>query len=924
MTVFDSLRTGLAVALFSVVGASCGGGGPRGAGAPPVSVPPTAVAPWEVRALFSYGQRDLIDVDGEGVRFVADGMRVQLEGDRVRFAAEHVFDAFRCSARVGSGYVFMTESGALYTATDFLGPLALRRASGTQVTSCLVSRGVMVVKEGHNDLLFVGHEGETWRLPDALRGQVVDAAFRDLRHGIVIVAPGVALLTRDNVTYAPIDFGGRTALRVRPEAERWVLQTADAWFAVSETGEATELAEPPEVANAAPSDEVLDRVLAAAQARQPVAFTDTLPGPEGRLLVRLAEDDDEGEPVDVSTATWSPAAGLLPVHAPRTDCEVLEWGGRALAHCPDGIHVQDGAAGWRSLGESVDARIVAAADGSTFATLDECEGEHRQAAQLTCERTLRVHDGEGWRTRVLDERVELLDVHGRHVLVRTRRARTLRVLSMDSAAGDRTLSMPAPFERLFLRFDAGGGVWGSAWGATEDGVTPTIAVYAPPGEPLAEVILPDDAFGFEMADGLHGMAVGDALDEVWVTTDGARSWERLTLPGVGELAALELPVNHRGGSSPVLQCGALGCRVHYTWFWGAPSVLAHMDRTSVIHVPRGEAEPGEPLAWSRASVSPTPVVECQLPSYGDEREWSASVQRTTGFLGLEGEQLRWTFHAGGRVFEAASGDLSSAPISAEELSYGVMEPLLLTPRFALFDHETQPMDSEEPDPDLVAGALRRVPAGGVPEPLELPVPEELPTHFAAALPLAGGRSGIHFVAMRGERMAYDIVAELDQDGAVVRTRVFVLPAQGHVRWLAVRGAVPGLLVGGPGRAELLFHPVDGAVATAVVPPESAVVRLCDRAGGGIRVVANDVPLGPSLRTGAEESRFYSPVLRLDGDATCVLGFQPRTAPSWTFEPSETVPRWLTFEAQRGALRVRVVEPGRAPTAPVTCTAPAAP
>ncbi|MBK6812546.1 MAG: hypothetical protein IPL19_08815 [Sandaracinaceae bacterium] len=90
MTVFHSLRTGLAVALFSVVGGSCGGGGPRGAGTPPVSVPPNSDAPWQVRALFSYGQRDLVDVDGEGVRFVADGMRVQLEGDRVRFAVEHV------------------------------------------------------------------------------------------------------------------------------------------------------------------------------------------------------------------------------------------------------------------------------------------------------------------------------------------------------------------------------------------------------------------------------------------------------------------------------------------------------------------------------------------------------------------------------------------------------------------------------------------------------------------------------------------------------------------------------------------------------------------------------------------------------------------------------------------------------------------
>ncbi|MBK7156868.1 MAG: hypothetical protein IPH72_34755 [Sandaracinaceae bacterium] len=135
---------------------------------------------------------------------------MRLEGDDVHFAVEHVFDPSRCGERVGDGYVFITVDGAIYSAEEFLGPLTLRRPGGARVTSCLVTRGVMVVE------VFVGPEGETWRLPDALRGHVVDAAFRDLRHGIVVVPPGVALLTRDNVTYAPIDLGGRSVLSAWP------------------------------------------------------------------------------------------------------------------------------------------------------------------------------------------------------------------------------------------------------------------------------------------------------------------------------------------------------------------------------------------------------------------------------------------------------------------------------------------------------------------------------------------------------------------------------------------------------------------------------------------------------------------------------------------------------------------------------------
>lgn len=132
------------------------------------------------------------------------------------------------------------------------------------------------------------------------------------------------------------------------------------------------------------------------------------------------------------------------------------------------------------------------------------------------------------------------------MLVEARRTRDLQLLSVDSAGGDRTLSLPG-FTRLFLRFDAGGGLFGIGVGHPSDGETPVIPVYAPPGEPLAEVTLPEGAFGFRMADGRHGIALGETLDKVWVSTDGARSWERLTL--------LE-PATWRGWSCPSAVVGA--------------------------------------------------------------------------------------------------------------------------------------------------------------------------------------------------------------------------------------------------------------------------------------------------------------------------------------------------------------------------------
>ncbi|MBK7156843.1 MAG: hypothetical protein IPH72_34620 [Sandaracinaceae bacterium] len=196
----------------------------------------------------------------------------------------------------------------------------------------------MVVEEGRNDLLFVGPEGETWRLPDALRGHVVDAAFRDLRHGIVVVPPSA---TRGS------NRAGRS-----PRAP-----TRDTV-----------------------SDAPLDRVLVAAQARQPMAFSGSLPGPDGRLLLHVADDDDDAETVPAqNTVTWSPTRGFETLEAPGEECETRSWGGRALAHCLDAIHVQDDAGGLCQLAGAT-MQLVAAADGSTLATLDACDAEGGRAA----------------------------------------------------------------------------------------------------------------------------------------------------------------------------------------------------------------------------------------------------------------------------------------------------------------------------------------------------------------------------------------------------------------------------------------------------------------------------------------------------------------------------------------------------------------
>lgn len=923
MTSRSSLRAAAVGVVIGVFGCGCGGGGTPETSTPARVAPPMADPPWEVRALFGFGEQGIDAVDGEEDHFIADGMRVALEGDEVRFAADHSFDPFTCSAHLEDGYVFLTRDGALYTASEFMGPLTAHGAPGQSAMSCLISRGVMVAKLGGNDLLFVGSDGDSWHLPEAMRGNVVDAAFRGPRSGIVIVSPGVALLTRDNVTYAPIDLGGRTAVSTWPEAERWLVLTSDGWFSVSDAGVPTLLDAAPVRTRREVPDEVFERIDRAARARQPVAFSDSLPGPDGRVLVYLDPDYVEDENALPLLETWSPTTGLRSVHRPGEGCEIRAWGGRALANCPDALLVQE-RTGWRHLTESNGGRVVLSRDGSTLATLDDCDPERGDADAGTCGRTLRVHDGERWRSRTLDARVALLDVHGSHALVQEERGRAVRVVSVESAADDRTLTMPAPFATLFVRFDAGGGIFGSAWGQMRDGVTPTIAVYGPPNEPLAEVTLPADAFGFEMADARHGMAVGDSLDEVWVTTDGARTWQPLVLPVAGDASEVELPVNARGGSSPVLQCSAVACRVHYAWLWGAPAATAGLDPAGRLVIAPEPAEAAA-LTWTPpAPTGPSRAVECNVPASGDG-EGSDRAQRSTGSLTVRGDQLRWAFHENGRTFEAVSADLSSAPISTDELVNGVLEPLLVTPRFALFDHCTQPMDSDEPDPDYEC-SLRQVRSNAEPAPFLVPIPDlrdDDVTSLLATYPLPRGRTANHVGVSRGDHRIRDVVVELDADGDVVRSRLFVVPRFGHVGWLAVRGSTPGLLLGGPGRSELRFHGIDGSAAVSVALPGEAPVRLCPRSGAGVSVVATDASFGPRLHTGTDEPYAYVPVVRLAGEASCLLGYQPR--PTWSFSdyPSVIASRWLGFDVARGVLRARSVQPGTGASEPVACSPPAA-
>lgn len=901
---------------ISILLFACGGTAPVVESRPPVEEPVVSEVEgepeWAVRPLFRHGPAAIVTGSpGDALQLMVEGARVEVEGDELRWADSVSVDPIWCGTHVDGRYYFTSASGALYASDTFLGPLELLREGHFYLRSCLVRFGVHSVITGPGNLVLVGPGDRIAELPDSLSGRVVDAAFRSPTKGVVVVVPGDALFTKDLETFSPVDVGGRAVLESWPEEDRWVLVTDDGHFAIDEDGKAERLEGTFEPSFPRVPEDVEARLREASIARQPLAWTEAMPDRAGRLLLLRHDDERYGRPVDGAIQRWS-ADGLETVPAPEAipRCFMGSWGSQPLWRCEGKASTWDGA--WREIGEV--GTVVAAHDGSSIATEGYCLPDGADER----DRTICLYDGERWRHRTLEERWSLSDVLGEWVLLRSRRER--RVISFADPTIDLRVELGEGLRVRSMGFDAEGGLWGRA--GSDDGL---VGFRGDPGEPVVPFALPEGTRELGMVDGRRGMAVGETLADVWVTRDGAETWEPLALPIQGEAANAP----RRGH----LRCGVSGCVLENAFVWGSPELLAAAASPGPMVVP--PVREGEWPRWRTGRAEQT-TVRCALEVRRDDAMagygYGDSSESTVGELSIEGQReeeprLRWAFHAAGRSFEAESGRLPEAMARQLRNNLGNLLPLHLTPRLAIVDRCAIPMDSEEPDPPPVCGAPHVVRSGSVPEPLDLDLPEHVRAFFVGALPMPGGRLALRFAHEKEYQPSVEIVAVIDRDGRVERRRLYLFSQRGFARVLAVRGRDAGLAIGEPGTDGFAFHSVDRQrepVPLGVYP--LGPLPVCRRSPGRTGTVAlgdrwlldAHLLLGEG-RDGPAPGQYHEPIVALNGADSCLAGFAPRSPRPWTDEMIERPDPWVDIAIRRGTLQVRSVPAEGEAGDPVQCT-----
>jgi hypothetical protein len=293
------------------------------------------------------------------------------------------------------------------------------------------------------------------------------------------------------------------------------------------------------------------------------------------------------------------------VELPSRRCTLTTWGAKFLASCylpEDGAHglfVTDGERPFTELRRgTLDAGGFAAAkDGGVIAIDGACENVERERDEAT---PVCVYDGGTWHTRALPGRAVLLDASGDALLYRRMSMRftdphnslgELRVLrNADNDADGRAIQLDTPGAVLVSASFASGGVLA---GIAVRGNERFVAIGTP-DRPLALRALPSSAERVAFADPTRGIASGRDLSHVWVTTDGARTWSRLSPPIDGDASgvalALEEPRDVPGARSSV-ECDPTTCVVGERLVWSAPVA--------------GFVPPPNPLRIQGAATAPT-------------------------------------------------------------------------------------------------------------------------------------------------------------------------------------------------------------------------------------------------------------------------------------------------------------------------------
>jgi hypothetical protein len=477
-----------------------------------------------VHLLDELHQADVVAADESGRRFVVGPWRAMLDEDAILVARERLDAPIERAERCDEGWVFLTRAGTVAYADDFL---ETPRAVASLIPdrwSLSVSGGRAIVL-GEGGLALGARCGAPLAALQPVVGETVDAIWAG-SDAWFAHAGGLAYTSSDGQTWTHDDMP-LNAPRA-PDRER-------------------------------ASDALAERVRAAlarthvdaAHGRR-TAFTTRIPLEDGRTLlhgynlpIRIVSNDGT-----LTAAPWSEDRGCQRIRA---------WGSRVVAQCPgdDGTRWMevDGAtlrpiAGW--LG----SEPVFLPDGQRALFHGPCdEGADDR-------RTLCLHDAREGRAAPIEvgldgpspmaadaQRVVLFD--GRmHVWEPGPPARLVTL------EGEREAWAPALMAEIGPEL-SDGIVWGFV--VRDRALVPFVAEA--PDYAIRIVELPEGALAFGVARADLAITVGDHLGEIWASSDGARSFERVRADVDGDASGVRFLERSPYRGWPAMTCDAEGCEV---------------------------------------------------------------------------------------------------------------------------------------------------------------------------------------------------------------------------------------------------------------------------------------------------------------------------------------------------------------------------
>jgi hypothetical protein len=246
------------------------------------------------------------------------------------------------------------------------------------------------------------------------------------------------------------------------------------------------------------------------------------------------------------------------------------------------------------------------------------------------------------------------------------------------------------------------------------------ALVGRPEETLQLHPAPAEAVQVSFASPTRGIAIGSDLSKVWVTTDGAQSWQSLPAPVDGDAASVRLVADRRRFDrfrSASVYCHAQACMLGNRAVWYAPEAAfaAHLE------------EP-PPMAAQHAPPPPPPEPEgFNTSQWGS---WTCQVAIDSA------AQVRWAREAPGRLF-GPDGWIDVQP------------PAAATTATARYAFRWTAMDAQ--------GRFSLASRNSTPPPVELPGTGPVASQTLRALVFTRSLAVVERCATRGEDSACDLL-----------------------------------------------------------------------------------------------------------------------------------------------------------------------